>query len=699
LLPAISGNQRNQRTWLKSLHEKGVFMRTAGKVLNKRRALAGPAIAAIALSVFLAACPQPADGPADSPPVITEPDKPDKPDKPADTFVPVTGISGVPTGGAKGVAIDLSGAKAAPDEATNKTIAWTLKDEGRTALSRGVDGNAYTPGASGKAVLTAAIKNGLAPGQDFTADFELAITEQHKPVTNITGAPQSGAVGAVIDLTGVIVAPEDASNRGALWTVAADSEAAAREVEPGKFEPVSGGTLKLIASISKGKSPTEDYTQTFTIAVALPLPAFSFIPTENSASGAEFDLAAWSGAGTARETWGLSAVEQPVVYFAVAKTAAQTITLGGAHAALVTQATSGTVDGSAAGPGLSVFTVDTSAFDLLFEGGGRTFTLTVSDGGKQEATVTVNLTIRPYKTGVAVFRVRRSPGPALSGTPTGAESEAWAAAGALERIPPDAIRPWDRGSNTVRPEGRGGSLMDAIAWVDANADTDGDEYLIRLEKDEKLHQMLLTCNGKAAVIRLRGLGQAWELTHDPTSNAARESNYWNKTYAGESVSTVWSDRQGLINLGGKAGDSLTLALENNITIYGGKFNSMVHAAYNTTLVTRKGSLLTGYQHSSSSPDYRKAVVYMDGGSKVRLEGGAIKNNAASGGIIGCGSLPALFGEGRFYKAASTPEHPVDLSGNACNGQAGFALFLGGGDGYWFPVPETMTNWGPLPAEG
>ncbi|MDR2499914.1 MAG: bacterial Ig-like domain-containing protein, partial [Treponema sp.] len=236
------------------------------RILKKLKNINAIAVlSGIALSAFLAACPQPVDDPADSPPVITDPNNPDNPDN---TFVPVTGISGVPTGGAKGAAIDLSGAKAAPGNATNKTIVWTLKDEGRTALSRGVDGNTYTPQLAGNAALTATIINGLAAGQDFTRDFELTITEQHKPVTDITGVPQSGTAGAVIDLTGVTVAPADASNQGILWTVAADSQAAAEETAPGRFKPASEGALKLIARISKGKSPAEDYTQTFTITIA-----------------------------------------------------------------------------------------------------------------------------------------------------------------------------------------------------------------------------------------------------------------------------------------------------------------------------------------------------------------------------------------------------------------------------------------------
>ncbi|MDR2499490.1 MAG: hypothetical protein LBD37_00235, partial [Treponema sp.] len=439
-------------------------MKKIEKKLKERKPLTGVLLAALALSVLLAACPQPTDDPVDNPPVITDPNNPNNPDdpqNPVNTFVPVTGISGVPTGGVKGSPISLAVASAVPGNATNKTIVWSLKNEGITRMARSVDGNTYTPQQAGQATLTAVIANGLAVGQDFTRDFELVITDNHKPVTGITGVPQSGTLGTVIDLTGVTVEPADASDTGIAWSVAADSQVNGTLGGSG-FIPESAGTLKLTATIAQGKSGTEAYTQTFTItiviipvtsitgvplsgtdgeaidlsgvtvepanasskaivwsapvgsgtwntagtaftpnssgnlqltatvaqgkadgtaytqtftiAVASRYPQFYFQNTETDTSGTEFDLNAWTGEGTATQGWSISADEQPAVYFAVGKeAAAQTITVGGTHAALVTQATSGTVDGSAAGPELSVFTVDSSAFDLMFTGGSRAF--------------------------------------------------------------------------------------------------------------------------------------------------------------------------------------------------------------------------------------------------------------------------------------------------------------------------------------
>ena len=60
-------------------------------------------------------------------------------------FVPVTDISGVPTGGVKGSPIDMSQAKAVPAAATHKTIVWSIKDPGRTVLARGFRGRSSPP--------------------------------------------------------------------------------------------------------------------------------------------------------------------------------------------------------------------------------------------------------------------------------------------------------------------------------------------------------------------------------------------------------------------------------------------------------------------------------------------------------------------------------------------------------------------------
>src|SRR5690606_14677255 len=63
-------------------------------------------------------------------------------------FVAVTDITDVPTTATVGTEVNLSGAKVAPENATNKTIVWTVKDAGTTGVTGVTDGK-FTPTAAG----------------------------------------------------------------------------------------------------------------------------------------------------------------------------------------------------------------------------------------------------------------------------------------------------------------------------------------------------------------------------------------------------------------------------------------------------------------------------------------------------------------------------------------------------------------------
>ncbi|MDR2499462.1 MAG: fibronectin type III domain-containing protein, partial [Treponema sp.] len=258
----------------------------------KRKPLALAPLAALALGALLAACPQPAGDTGAAPP-DTGAEAP---------FTAVTGITGVPTGGVKGFALDLSKAAAAPANATNKTIVWTLKAEGRTAMARGVEGAKYTPEQAGRATLTASVKDGAAPGRDYTKDFELAITEQHIPVTDITGVPENGRAGTALDLSGVRVVPEDATNKTIVWSVAPASAVNA-DIDGAFITPGSGGALTLWAEISQGKSGGEPYARAFSVAVSPRPPAAPGAPV--LAAGDRQISVTWAGVETAAayEVW------------------------------------------------------------------------------------------------------------------------------------------------------------------------------------------------------------------------------------------------------------------------------------------------------------------------------------------------------------------------------------------------------------
>jgi len=91
---------------------------------------------------------------------------------PVVTFVPVTNITGVPTSGGVGT-LTLTGT-VAPANATNKTIAWTVKSAGSTGAT--ISGNTLTITSTGTVTVTATIANGKTEGTPYTQDFSITIT-------------------------------------------------------------------------------------------------------------------------------------------------------------------------------------------------------------------------------------------------------------------------------------------------------------------------------------------------------------------------------------------------------------------------------------------------------------------------------------------------------------------------------------------
>jgi hypothetical protein len=89
-------------------------------------------------------------------------------------FVPVTNISGVPGTATVGTPLALSGT-VEPANASNKTIAWTVKNTGGAGAF--ISGNSLTSSTTGTVTVTATIVNGLATG-NYTKDFTIAVSSQ-----------------------------------------------------------------------------------------------------------------------------------------------------------------------------------------------------------------------------------------------------------------------------------------------------------------------------------------------------------------------------------------------------------------------------------------------------------------------------------------------------------------------------------------
>ncbi|MDR3325623.1 MAG: hypothetical protein LBS82_06550 [Spirochaetaceae bacterium] len=89
------------------------------------------------------------------------------------TFAAVTGITGVPTDATAGTDLPLSGT-AAPTNATNQVIVWSIQSAGSAGASI-VDGNKLHTTAAGTATVRATIAGGLAASSDYTHDFDVAV--------------------------------------------------------------------------------------------------------------------------------------------------------------------------------------------------------------------------------------------------------------------------------------------------------------------------------------------------------------------------------------------------------------------------------------------------------------------------------------------------------------------------------------------
>ena len=89
-----------------------------------------------------------------------------------EAFVPVTNITDVPLTAIVNVPLILTGI-VEPNNATNQTIVWNIKNAGNTGAN--LSGNIFNATAEGVEEITATIADGLAIGTDFTQDFTITI--------------------------------------------------------------------------------------------------------------------------------------------------------------------------------------------------------------------------------------------------------------------------------------------------------------------------------------------------------------------------------------------------------------------------------------------------------------------------------------------------------------------------------------------
>jgi hypothetical protein len=381
--------------------------------------------------------------------------------------------------------------------------------------------------------------------------------------------------------------------------------------------------------------------------------------------------------------WTLTAGEYSTVYFAVGKSAGDTVTVGGDDAAKVTQAEEdAALDEITATSELAVFAVDTR--DLVFDGGARSFTL---------GDVAVTLNVEPNTTGAALFKVTRyTDEGAVWALKTDANTEGydeWApltGAETLARIDSRATGTADDGTLEHFEK-----MLDAIAWVNDNAEAQT-EYVLRVEKNELLPKIALGLHSvENVVLRLRGTDSPKILKHDSTANISKPSD-----------TTIGSLNSAFFYLGNTTTAIMkkTLILDDNITVEGTgaitstQYNSMFVVKANAKLVLMKGSTITKFNKANDSSSIVPILIL--GGSDnndrnpkkhgwLRIEGGSITDCLFYADDY-CNlinfeeaneTLDPWLAKGAFYIAKSTEDNPIVFSGNTDNNVA----FCPGGDEY------------------
>jgi len=177
-------------------------------------------------------------------------------------FVPVTGITGAPTAATVGVGLPLAAA-VAPDNATNRTIVWSVYSAGTTGAT--IAGNTLNTTAAGAVVVRATIADGTAAGTAFTQNFTITVTPAFVPVTGITGVPTAATVGVALPLTAT-VAPDNATNQTIVWTVS-NAGTTGAAISGGALTATGAGTVTVTATIADGTAVGTPFTATFPITV------------------------------------------------------------------------------------------------------------------------------------------------------------------------------------------------------------------------------------------------------------------------------------------------------------------------------------------------------------------------------------------------------------------------------------------------
>jgi hypothetical protein len=178
-------------------------------------------------------------------------------------FVPVTGITGVPTTATVGVPLALSGI-VAPTNATNRNIVWSLVNPVLPGAT--ITGNILNTTGPGVLTVRATIIDGTSASPSVNFEREFNITVSMVPVTGITGVPTSAVVDIPLILTGT-VAPANATNRAINWSIVNWGTTDAQIISGNTLISTKPGTLIVRATILHGTALGVSFVRDFSITV------------------------------------------------------------------------------------------------------------------------------------------------------------------------------------------------------------------------------------------------------------------------------------------------------------------------------------------------------------------------------------------------------------------------------------------------
>jgi len=180
-------------------------------------------------------------------------------------FVSVTDIVSVPTATTVTIPLTLTGT-VVPENATNKAIAWSVKDAGTTNATI-TGGNILNTTAIGTVIVTATIEVGVGPSVDFAKDFIIAVNPaDFISVTDIINVPQFTIVETPLTLTGTVV-PSSATNKTIIWSMK-NAGSTGATISGNILNPTEiAGKVIVTATIIDGTGTGIDFTKDFTIAI------------------------------------------------------------------------------------------------------------------------------------------------------------------------------------------------------------------------------------------------------------------------------------------------------------------------------------------------------------------------------------------------------------------------------------------------